>query len=66
MGIKYLREYTLKHQIGNFKIRVDFVLKYKDKTVIIEYNGKQHYQPVEFFGGEEKFKKQQIRDEALR
>lgn len=29
---------------------------------VIEYHGKQHYEPVEIFGGEERFKLQQLRD----
>lgn len=29
----------------------------------IEYQGKQHYEPVEFFGGQEKFENQKKRDE---
>ena len=33
-----------------------------DLKVLIEYNGIQHYCPVEFFGGEEAFLKQQERD----
>ena len=28
----------------------------------IEYQGKQHFEPVDFFGGQESFQKQQIRD----
>ena len=28
----------------------------------VEYQGKQHYEPIEFFGGEEQFKKNQERD----
>lgn len=32
------------------------------KNVAIEYQGKQHFEPVEFFGGQEHFKKQVIRD----
>lgn len=31
--------------------------------VAIEYQGKQHFEPVEFFGGEEHFKAQRERDE---
>ena len=31
-------------------------------NVAIEYQGKQHFEPVEFFGGEENFKKQIERD----
>lgn len=29
---------------------------------LIEYDGEQHYKPVEFFGGEEGFKNAQYRD----
>jgi hypothetical protein len=45
--------------------RIDFIIQ-KDKTYLIEYNGIQHYHPVEHFGGEEKFKEQQLRDQLLR
>ena len=31
--------------------------------IAIEYQGKQHFEPVEYFGGEESFKKQKERDE---
>ena len=33
---------------------------------LIEYNGKQHYESIEFFGGEEQFKINQIRDNIKR
>ena len=39
---------------------------YDGKIIYIEYNGIQHYKPVEFFGGEEKFRKQVERDNNLR
>jgi hypothetical protein len=29
---------------------------------LLEYDGKQHFEPVDFFGGEEKFKIQKIND----
>ena len=31
-------------------------------NIAIEYQGKQHFEPVEYFGGEESFKKGQLRD----
>lgn len=34
--------------------------------MIVEYNGDQHYKPRPKWGGEQQFKYQQIRDEALR
>jgi len=33
-----------------------------DYNICIEFNGKQHYEPITFFGGEEGLKKQIIRD----
>ena len=48
----------------NKKFFVDFFLpKY---NVVIEFNGAQHYRPVDFFGGQEKFIQQQNRDASLR
>lgn len=39
-------------------LRFDFALfKNEDLVCLIEYQGEQHYKPVEFFGGEEQFKK---------
>lgn len=42
----------------------DFYLP--DYNVCIEYNGKQHYELIEYFGGEEKFKLQQKHDNIKR
>lgn len=47
-------------------MRVDFYLEVNDKKYIIEYNGQQHYFPIEYFGGEKQFQKQQLRDQLLR
>ena len=30
---------------------------------LLEYDGQQHYESIEYFGGEEAFEKNQIRDE---
>jgi hypothetical protein len=44
-------------------LRFDFyVEKSENINFLIEYNGLQHYKPIEYFGGDEKFKKQQIND----
>lgn len=42
----------------------DFYLP--NHNVLIEFQGVQHYQPVDLFGGEEGFKKQRIKDELKR
>lgn len=44
-------------------LRFDFCLKQDGQIVgLLEYNGKQHYEPIEFFGGTENFIEQQKRD----
>lgn len=45
-------------------LRFDFYLK--EYNLLIEYNGKQHYEAIGYFGGEESFREVQIRDEIKR
>lgn len=42
----------------------DFYLP--NKNVLIEFQGEQHEQPIEYFGGKEKFKIQQEHDRRKR
>ena len=46
----------------------DFAILNSDGTIkkLIEYNGGQHYKPVEHFGGEETFERQKERDKIKR
>ena len=64
--IKFDIEYTFDDLkgINNGYLRFDF--KIKDKPIVIEFQGLQHYEPVEFFGGEEQFKIQKIHDTLKR
>ena len=65
--IDYKAQYKIVNDlIPNKHFIADFYILYNNIAIIIEYNGKQHYVPVEHFGGEEQFKKQQERDELLR
>lgn len=50
--------------VGDGKLSYDFYLP--DYHILIEYNGEQHYEPVQYFGGEEKFKIQQEHDRRKR
>lgn len=45
---------------------LDFYLEYKGVTFIIEFNGIQHYEHIEFFHTEEEFEDQLRRDQKLR
>lgn len=44
----------------------NFIIDFKIDDIIIEYNGQQHYTPVEHFGGELRFKQQIQRDNDLK
>lgn len=66
-NIKYIKEYYIKNEYlfsNRKKIFADFYLP--DYNMIIEFNGAQHYQAFEAFGGEKQFQEQQKRDMALR
>ena len=54
---EYDSSFELKNNNSNW-LRWDFIIGKK----FIEYNGIQHYEPVEYWGGEEKFKQQQEHD----
>lgn len=41
-------------------LRPDFYLPFYN--LVIEFDGKQHFEPIEYFGGEEGFKKRQTKD----
>lgn len=55
-------EYSMEKRFDDCRninmLPFDFSVEDKvDTLFLIEYDGKQHFDPVEFFGGEEKFKK---------
>lgn len=65
LKVKYLYQIPLNNPYKeNKRFILDFYIpEYK---LIIEYNGEQHYGPIEYFGGDERFKKQVERDNDLR
>ena len=62
-NIKYVKEYSFIDCLSpsNKLLKFDFYLPVLD--IIIEYDGIQHFEPVDFFGGEESFKKTQLHDQ---
>ena len=58
--IPYEKEYSITHFGDNNRYRYDFYLP--TLNIIIEFHGRQHYDMVEYFGGEDKFKEIQERD----
>lgn len=83
-GEATIRRWLQKHDIQNFiqeyklpnndptlplqYLSADFYLQYGDKSIIIEYHGKQHYEDVPYFyeGRTRSFEVQQHRDRYLR
>ena len=78
IGEKFVASYLKKHKIkfilhksfdnllgiNGGKLSYDFyIMSY---NLLIEYQGKQHYHPVEYFGGNEQFKNQQEHDRRKR
>ena len=59
-GIKYETQKTFEGLKSEGKLKCDFYLP--DYNVVIEYNGRQHYEPVRAFGGINEFKKTINRD----
>ena len=55
-----------KQQTATRNFRFDFYIETPTQNFIIEYNGRQHYEPVSIFGGMPKFLEQCERDECLR
>lgn len=60
LGIEYLEQATIVGMVHKKQLYYDFLLD--DQDVVIEYQGIQHYEPVEYLGGFEKFKSQLVRD----
>lgn len=44
------------------KLRFDFVVFHKNKVICIEFQGRQHYEPIEYFGGDAQYKTQKLYD----
>lgn len=58
--IKYIREYTFEDCRKVFPLPFDFYIP--EMNVAVEYDGIQHYKPIEFFGGRDAFIQTKNRD----
>lgn len=68
LGIKYKTQYKFNNLYGDKNcLKFDFII-FKDNLVhcLIEYQGEQHFKSIDFFGGDEKFLKQQEYDNKKR
>lgn len=65
LQIKFIRQYTFPDLLGKEKhpLRFDFAIMKQNILVgLIEYMGRQHYSPIEAWGGEEALRSTQERD----
>lgn len=69
-NIKFKTQYKFKNLVSDCGVllRFDFAIFDKNNNLIclIEYQGQQHYEPVEYFGGKEQFQIQQEHDRRKR
>ena len=65
-SIPFIPQYKIDELkgVGGRQLSFDFAIVNNDNIPVcfIEFNGRQHYEPIEIFGGEEAFKKQQNND----
>jgi len=59
--IKFIQQKTFDECKYKQLLHFDFYVP--ENNLCIEYDGEQHFKPVEYWGGEERFKKTKIRDE---
>ena len=59
-GIKYIREKKFNDCKHIKELKFDFYLP--SYNTCIEYDGKQHFEPIQYWGGDKEFKKTQKRD----
>ncbi|AGK54891.1 hypothetical protein [Bacillus sp. 1NLA3E] len=65
-GISFKQEHSFKGLISKRSLRFDFVIfSNQNPVMMIEFQGIQHYQPIAYFGGMEKYK-QQIQHDILK
>ena len=60
-NIDFVQQYSFCDCRDKFPLPFDFYLP--NSNTCIEFDGEQHFKPVDFFGGEEKFKVRQLHDQ---
>lgn len=64
LEVRYFTQHTFDGLVDKRKLKCDFYLP--DSNLVIEYNGKQHYEEVATWGGKETLNEVQRRDELKR
>lgn len=66
--IQFQKQYTFSDCVDKQRLKFDFaIIKNGQVDCLIEYDGKQHYEPIEYFGGiqeyQDRVRKDNIKDE---
>ena len=62
-NMKHIQQYKFKDCKDKRSLPFDFLIKYNNSEILLEYDGKQHEYPVSKFGGEKAFIIRQKHDE---
>lgn len=65
-NIEYITQFPIENPYEGRNFKLDFYIFYNKNKYVIEYNGRQHYEPVDVFGGQKAFEEQLLRDSSLR
>jgi P4 family phage/plasmid primase-like protien len=65
-GIQFTPQHTFHDCRYRKELPFDFLVQIDGHQGCIEFQGRQHYEPVEDFGGQSAFRLQQVRDEIKR
>lgn len=67
-GISYVSQkfYPDLFGVGGRHLFYDFCIEFQGITVLVECQGLQHYKPIDYFGGDESFKRQVEHDRRKR
>lgn len=62
--VSYIKQFSTKKCKYKSVLRFDFAVLDNQRKIkcFIEFDGKQHYEPIDYFGGEEVFKENKKRD----
>jgi hypothetical protein len=64
MGVKHQEQFIFSDCKYRYVLRFDFAIFDNDKLLyLIEYDGEQHFRPIDFWDGKEGFERTKIRDE---
>jgi len=60
--INFITQFTFPDCKNKKCLRFDFCINIDDNDILIEYNGIQHYKPINYFGGNNSFEQRIIND----